>query len=217
MLPATSDMPKSRRPVVLSAIAIAVALLVGILIGRSLAPDEDVAAPESPPSASTPEAVEFARTEAGAVEAATEYSKIMASPSRDTSAYLNAVSQIASPAWRERARELANNTISFVDERYGAGGSLEFNPIRYRLRSYSSDEATVDIWGVVLGSGPDATGIEESWITGTVNLVSIGGEWKLSGQTSKGGPTPELLQTDEDASASLILNQFREYSDAANL
>jgi hypothetical protein len=217
MRPETSEVPNRRRVLVLSGIAIALALLVGILIGRSLAPEEDVAPPQTAPPASTPEETDYALTEEGAVEAATEYSKIMASPSADTAAYLNAVSQIAAPEWRERARELAENTISFVEERYGAGGDLEFNPIRYRLRSYSSDEATVDIWGVVLGSGPHVAGIEESWITGTVTLVSIGGEWKLSGQTSKGGPTPELLQTDEDASANLILNQFREYSDAAKL
>lgn len=209
---------RTRRKLLLAAIAIVVALGVGSFIGRALGPDDDVDAP-SPPSATggVTDSGEEEQTEHGAVQAATAFARLMAGPTHDRPTYLKAVSEIATPDWRERARELAENTIDFIEDRYGAGGRLSFNPIRYRVRSYSTSQTTVDIWGVVLGSGPERDGIEESWITGTLTLVWAGDSWKLNGQTSKGGPTPELLKTDEEASANHILSDFREYDDAQGL
>jgi hypothetical protein len=121
---------------------------------------------------------------------------------------------IAASQWKARAEELAQNGTEFVIERYGEGGAVEFQPVRYRVRSHSSESAVIDIWGVVLGSGPKLNGIEESWITGTVSLVWEGSQWKVSGQSSKGGPTPELLRTEEQGTVGEVLNEFKEYRDA---
>jgi hypothetical protein len=65
----------------------------------------------------------------------------------------------------------------------------------------------------VLASGPKIIGIEESWITGTINLQWVGSQWKVAGQSSSGGPTPELLRTDEEKTVTEILNEFSEYGD----
>jgi hypothetical protein len=122
--------------------------------------------------------------------------------------------ETAAPGWADRAEELAGNAIAFVNERYGEGGQVSFHPVRYRVVEFSDEEATIDIWGLVLGSGPKLAGIEESWITGTLEIVWINESWKVKGQSSRGGPTPELLKTDGEAAVPEEFEGFEEYEDA---
>lgn len=201
-----------RRRVLVIIIAVA-ALLIGVLAGRAISPDterEDVTAPS--PS-STPEG---AQSEQGAVEAATQAAQIMAGFSGDSSEYLEQARSIAAPGWESRAEELAQGAVDFIHGRYGNGSQVNFQPIRYRVASFSEDEAVIDVWGVVLATGPKISGLEESWITGTIELTWIDSGWKVSGQSSKGGPTPELLRTEEEATISEILTDFSEYEDATD-
>lgn len=195
-----------------STIAIGViALLVGIFIGWFLAPSEkggDAAPPAAEPSAAN----ESSQSEQGAIQAATEYARIMASPGGG--GYVSAMESLAAPDWQDRARELANNTTDFVTERYGADGRVVFHPTRYRVSSFAPDSAVIDIWGVVLATGSEIGGIEESWVTATVELSWVGSEWKVSGQSSRGGPTPELLRTDEGNTLQEILDEFSGYENA---
>lgn len=189
-----------------------VALIVlAFFVGRVTAPDRPgeaaEAAPEIVPATSDD------RSETGALRAATTFARLMAGPSGDASDYLEQAEAIAAPDWQERARELAQGAIDFINERYGVGGKIAFEPIRYRVQSHSPNEAVIDIWGVVLASGPEIVGIEESWITGTLNLEWVGSQWKVAGQSSRGGPTPELLRTDEEATVNEILSDFSEYGD----
>lgn len=189
-------------------------LLVGIvafLIGRATSPDAETnASPRVPSQSGEPSMAD----ESGAVRAATSYARIMAGPSADSEEYLADMQSIAAEEWKSRAEELAHNGSEFVVERYGQDGAVDFQPVRYRVRSFSEQAAVIDIWGVVLASGSKLGGIEESWITGTVDLVWVGSEWKVSGQSSEGGPTPELLRTDEDGSVDEVLVDFKEYDDA---
>lgn len=190
----------------------AVTAVVFFLLGRGTAPDgQTLENPQSRVSASPMRL----QDEASAVDAATHFARVMTGPSGDPDAYVEQMTSIASTGWRKRAEALARNGIEFVEERYGAGGSVEFHPIRFRVRSHSSTSAVIDIWGVVLASGPKVGGIEESWITGTVNLVWERSRWKVSGQSSTGGPTPELLQTEEENTVDEVLNEFEGYGDAA--
>ena len=195
-----------------------VLLAIAFFLGRATSPE----APEDSPSTRVPDSQEE-RTgitdqpdEAGAVAAATYYSRVMSGPTGDPALYLESMESIAAPQWTTRASELAQNAVDFVTERYGQGGSVEFKPIRYRVRSYSGDEAVIDIWGVVIGSGPNIRGIEESWITGAVTLVWIESEWKVAGQSSKGGPTPEVVRTEDALTVEEILSEFNEYRDASD-
>ena len=189
-------------------------LLVGIvafLIGRGTSPDAET---NVGPTAPTESAAPTTPDESSAVRAATLYARIMAGPTADSEEYLADMQSIAADQWKARAEELAQNGSEFVAERYGEDGAVEFQPIRYRVRSFSEQAAVIDLWGVVLASGSKLGGIEESWITGTVNLVWVGSEWKVSGQSSEGGPTPELLRTDEGGSVDEVLVDFKEYDDA---
>lgn len=210
MLAGTSDTSKSRRPLVLSVIAIAVALLVGILIGRSLAPDEDVARPQSLPPARTPAVTDYTQTEAGAIQAATDFARVVAAASEDETAYRESIRRFAAPAWTSEAEKLADNTLDFLQQRYGLDGTFSFVPARYRVADFSPDRATIELWGVTLSTGPKVDGTEETWITGTVELVWTADGWRVSGQDSATGPTPELLQA-EDERGSNALAGFEEY------
>lgn len=190
----------------------ALVALLAFLLGRISAPKPEASSP--PVVQSNEPSPSQERDEAGAVDAATRFSRIMTGPSGDPDSYIKDIGSIAAPTWTPRAQELAENSIDFVEERYGEGGTIDFKPLRYRVRSFSSDRATIDLWGVVLASGPKVGGIEESWVTATIELQWVGSGWRVSGQGSAGGPTPELLRTQEDKTVDEILSDFREYSDA---
>ena len=200
----------TRRRVLVISIVV-VALLVGLWLGRATSPDSDSGEAKAP---STNGAPDEAQSEQGAVKAATHAAQVMAGYSGDPSAYLQEARSIAAPSWQTRAEELAQGAVDFVQERYGSESQVNFQPIRYRVASFSEDEAVIDIWGVVLSTGPKISGLEESWITGTIELTWIDSGWKVSGQSSQGGPTPELLRTEEEATLSEILTDFSEYKDA---
>ena len=180
---------ESRKAV--TAVGVAVLLIAVFLVGRATAPSLVEERDEvTPPTDSL-------QTEEGAIDAASEFARVLPGPSGDVDAYIQAMSEIAAPEWQERAQELANNAVDFVADRYGGDESVSFEPVRYRVGSYSRQEAEVSIWGVVLATSSDSSSIEESWLTTTLNLVWVNDQWKLSGQSSQGGPTPELLRTND--------------------
>lgn len=183
---------------------------LGFLVGRAVSPDDSASVDGVKSSPPRDESPVVSRTEDGAVAAAADLARAMTGPHGDEATYRNLMESIAAASWRARAGELAENSIAFARDRYGEGGRVTFNPIRFRLVSYSEDRASVDLWGVVLAEGPKVGGIEESWITGTLQLVWTSSGWKVNGQSSQGGPTPESLRTEDGVSESIILESFEE-------
>lgn len=208
--------PARRATKPLAVIAAVVLVGVGLLLGRALTLNADPvpSATTTPSDAPTPH---VAGDEAGAVNAATEFARIMPGPSADVDSYLQSMRNLAVPEWRGRAEQLGMNAVAFVHERYGDGGQVEFHPVRYRVQSHSDEAATIDVWGAVLGSGPNLDGIEESWVTGTLHLVWVDSQWLVNGQSSVGGPTPELSGSSDASSAAILLEDFEEYSNAQSL
>lgn len=195
-----------------------VAVVVAFFIGRASAPEAEPGSPDRVASPLPQETINgvpvgYARSEAGAVEAATTFSRVMASASGDLNRYLGALRAMAAPDWVLEAEKLAENGFEFLRDRYGSAGSLTFVPVRYRIEAYSDSAATIQIWGVTVASGPKVPGIDESWLTGTVQLVWIEGDWRVAGQSSETGPTPELLQTGS-ALTKEDLEGFQELLDA---
>lgn len=194
-------------------IALAAGLvLTAFIAGRLTAPDESTLAPPAGERETTSPSAD--RSEASAVAAATQYARVMASFSGDVASYLEQAVSIAAPDWEDRASELARGAADFILDRYGRDASVDFEPLRYRVHSHSSEHAVVDVWGVVLATGSKIGGIEESWVTASLELVWTGSEWKVAGQSSSGGPTPELLRTKDEGTADEIINEFSEYNDA---
>lgn len=206
----TQERTSSRRLAGTVAVAVLIALLVGWLFGRS--GSEEDGSPSTVEESVEPGTSD--RTEYGAVAAATEFARAMGSPSSDPLEFRQVMSDLAAPGWKQRALELADNVLAFVEERYGKGGSASFHPIRFRVGSYAEDEATVEIWGVILGAGPKLAGTEESWVTATLQLVWLEDEWKVQGQSSRGGPVPEPLRTGGEAAVPSAVESFKEYEHA---
>lgn len=203
--------PGQQHPLKFVALAF-ILLAFGFLLGRGTVPEGSDQVPQALPSPS-----ETSRPVETALEAATRYSRVVTGPSGDVETYLAEVADIAVPDFSERATELATNAVNFVEARYGPGGNIEFYPVRYRVASESATEATVEVWGLALGFGPNIRGIEESWATGTFELLLVDSEWKVAGQRSVAGPTPELLRAEDEFSVIRILEDFQGYEDAPDL
>ena len=206
-------------------LAIAIFIL-GFVVGRMMPSERDALPKASSPSRTAVDEgptkilngvpVGYAQSEVGAVAAATTFAPIMAGPTGSSDEYRAAMMTLASPKWQERSRELATNAIRFVREQYGTGGSVSFSPLRYRVDEFSEDSATIQLWGVVLASGVEVEGIQESWITATVRLSWVDSDWRVAAQSSEAGPTPELLQMKPGSDAATILNEFEEYERGPN-
>jgi hypothetical protein len=185
-----------------------VVLLIGaFFFGRNSTPETEEQVGEPAQQGRT------SQSEQGAIQAATTFARILPGPSGDVEAYLRAMEDIAASEWRARSQELANNAVAFVADRYGEEGRISFQPVRYRVDSFSSQRAKVSIWGLVLASSSEGAEIEESWLTATLTLLWAGDEWKLNGQASGGGPTPELLHTDDELTADQLAG-FQDYKSA---
>lgn len=154
--------------------------------------------------------VGYPRTQEGAIQAATNFTRVMASALENPDTYRAVLMTMAAPSWVSDAERVAENGIRFFKDRYGLGGSSTFSPLRYRVNSYSNTRATIQLWGVTVATGPRTDGIEESWLTGTVELSWVSGDWRIADQSSEPGPTPELLQSGSDFS-SRTLEGFKEY------
>ena len=153
--------------------------------------------------------VGYARTEDGAAAAAREFSQVMSRFAGDEGAHRSALQTLAAPDWRDRAIQLAENNSAFLTRRYGNATS-RFVPVSYRVRSFSQEAATVSVWGVSVVGGSDVQRLEESWVTGTLRLIWIGGDWRVTGSDSDVGPTPRLMQL-EDGLTFDSLKGFKEY------
>jgi hypothetical protein len=208
----------SRRATVVTLSGLLLALLIGFWLGGVLGPDTEKSAQPPIVTSSSPEEINgvllgYDRTRKGAVAAATNFGEVMASVTTDEVSYRDAIRTIAAPQWISEAEKLADNSLRFLKQRYGLGGSFSFVPAKYRVSSYSDHAATVQVWGVTLASGPKIEGLEETWLTGTVDLEWVSGDWRVAGQDSVTGPTPELLHADDNRQGNALIG-FENYQHA---
>lgn len=190
---------------------------LGFLVGRWTGADDGSLQPSRSPIVEADAErlvhgvpVGYSHTQEGAVQAATNFTRVMASALENPDTYRAVLMTMAAPRWVSDAERVAENGIRFFNDRYGLGGSSTFSPLRYRVVSYSNTRATIQLWGVTIATGPRIDGIEESWLTGTVELSWVSGDWRIADQSSESGPTPELLQSGTDFS-SRTLEGFKEY------
>jgi hypothetical protein len=206
----------------LGAGAVIALIALAFWIGRATSPDPKIASPEEAETANEGPGptgdlrgvpVGYARTEEGAIAAASNFARLMSTTTADPQAFVNAFEVIAAPDWRKEARTLAEEGLDFVRERYGSNGILTFTPVRYRLSDFDPSEATVEVWGVTLATGEESSEIDESWVTGRIELRWSAGDWRVAGGTSSAGPTPLLLQAQDDNSID-VFEQFQDFDRA---
>ncbi len=160
--------------------------------------------------------VGYARTEEGAVAAATNFSLLTADDDLlDVDALTSAMETLAAPDWKAEARAQAANGTQFIIDRYGDDADLTGSVLRYDIVDYNSDRAVIKLWTVTVVSGSKRPNVEEAWGTATVNLVWTDGDWRVEGNESAPGPAPiDLPAGDPEQSASSLMEVFREFKGA---
>lgn len=182
----------------------ALALIVGLLIGRASAPSgpaDPVPRPGSGPSrvqAGVP--VGFARTREGAAAAVASYQRAFADAAILAPAVMRRrIEVVASPDYvrtmlaanspgRER---LARGPIG-QGVRHGIQTLYVGVPIGYRIESFSRHRARVLTWGFTLLGNASAVAPQAYFGLTHVDLLWLEGDWKISGTEASFGPTPQM-------------------------
>lgn len=153
--------------------------------------------------------VGYAQTEAGALAAAEHFQEIGSSSlAADESVYVEAMSTMAAPEWRERAEETGRNGVAFFEERYGVEGSLLTSPVGARLVEFSPSTAVVELWSVSLSSGSNVPAGEQVWSLTTLSLRWVEGDWRISDQETSSSPPPPLVNGQQPESARRLVDEF---------
>lgn len=180
------------------------ALLLGLLLGRSLSPThpERAAAPASAAAARSLAGVPvgFPHTPAGAAEAVAAYQRAFATPAILRGGVLRArVEAVATPDYAREmlatnspgAERLAAGPLG-LGLRAGVRTVYMAVPVGFRVESYARDRARVLLWGFTLLG--NATSVEPAAYFGLshTEVVWRGGRWMIAETRAGFGPTPRL-------------------------
>lgn len=193
------------------ALAIALSLAAGLLLGRSTAQSEPPPAPLDPDSPGPTRlavggvGVGYAHTRAGAIAAGAGYQRAFADTAILRPGELRRrIEAVATPEFAPTM--LATNTPGTRRLARGALGegvrakvpTAYFGvPVFYRLHSYTPQRAVIHNWGfTVIGNGQTA---EPGAYFGTssLELVWAEGDWKIAHSRAAFGPTPRLVSPRE--------------------
>ena len=172
---------------------------------------EPVAPPPGPPAAPTPRAVEpwwsgtaaggFGRDEEGAVAAALAYSaasqRWLYLGEREVA---EAVAQIAAPqSVDDLVAEVVEETGTAQDELAKSEGPVWWwvDPLAWRVEAYSDARASVAVWAVTVLSAQGVAVPQSEWMTVTVDLEWVEGDWRVTAIGDRPGPTPIASPRDE--------------------
>lgn len=171
--------------------------------------------------------VGWARSEAGAVGAATNYTSLLSSEVLfDPAKRQTAVNAIAAPRARARMqRELADTAravaAALTRGTASAGAALDPDkmifqtiPVRYRVELYDGNRARVAIWTTGVGGYESSTlPVQEAWGVTTVELAWIDNDWKETSATATDGPVPVADDTPPTPAPILVgeAQRYKEY------
>ena len=170
--------------------------------------------------------VGYQHSEQGAVAAAANYAKVLASELiLDKASRRKAIDTLAAPETRARQQRAFDQAVPSLAKGLGVtGGSadgtvlLRAVPVGWRLESYTGDRATVAIWVTSvlgsLGGPPGGVPVQEGWGTTTVQLRWVGGDWKQLQSTTKEGPAPVADAATPTAASQLVpeAQEFKEFT-----
>ena len=170
--------------------------------------------------------VGYQHSEQGAVAAAANYAKVLASELiLDKASRRKAIDTLAAPETRARQQRAFDRAVPSLAKGLGVtGGSadgtvlLRAVPVGWRLAAYTGDRATVAIWVTSvlgsLGGPPGGVPVQEGWGTTTVQLRWVGGDWKQLQSTTKEGPAPVADAATPTAASQLVpeAQEFKEFT-----
>ena len=209
---------------VLSIAAVVGALVIGAIAGFALDPEAAEVPPVSPTAPSGPgptdqtdgAPVGYARTEDGAVAAATNFGLISTNDAVwSRRAFQDAMESLAAPSWKSEAREQAADGYDFITNRYGPDADVSGAALRYKVVAFSPTRAAVKLWIVTVISGSQRRTVDEVWGTATVRLAWVDGDWRVEGTENETGPAPvDLPTTVPPESARSAMEELKEFTGA---
>jgi hypothetical protein len=143
----------------------------------------------------------FSRDEAGAVAAAVAYASASQRWLYWTDGQIaEAVAAIATPqAGGRLTDEVLADVRSARDELVESPGRVWWlvHPLAWRVVQNSPDAATVQVWTMTLLSASDVALPQTEWLTATLELAWVDGNWRLDAMRETPGPTPMTGPHDE--------------------
>ncbi len=209
-MPATSSAPK-RSTVVLAAIA-TVMLVAGVTVTRFFGGGDDrtestaaesqdpTPRPSVPAGASGPILeragldVGFAADQDGAVAAAVSYATASQRWLYFTDDEIRvAVAEIATPVAAPRMADEVVLDVSTARQQLGASSGRIWwlvRPLAWRVEHHDADEARVSVWVVTILSASEVAAPQSEFMTITLDLAWVDGDWRVDGVRDAPGPTP---------------------------
>lgn len=185
-------------------VVVVMALVVGIGLGMLLDGGEVSEDAQPPPASQGPGPtsevngvpVGYARTEEGAVLAATNFALVTTGfIERGEAEYLAANEALWTPSRAEQARDEAGEGYDFATEHYGSDVRMASSILRYRTLEYSAEKARVQLWTITVAAGSDRPEAETIWGTSTLSLEWADGDWRVAATENQPGPAPLAMQT----------------------
>lgn len=194
-----------RRLTVGVALAVVVALLVGLAIGRLTAPNGDggqraPAARVGPTASRDGVPVGYQHSRGGATAALLNYSVVLSRllldpPARRTKALhvLGTDQFVRTTAQRlTHARQALDQGPLGQGLDRGADTLYRGGPLGYRVLRYDGDTAVIGTWAFGLVANTAGFGPQMTFQTSTSTLRWQDGDWKLAGSSSRPGPAPHV-------------------------
>lgn len=203
------------RLLILAGVIVAV-LLIWVLITNtasnpptgSAAPEAEAVAPTRPVAPGTPvptgEAagmpVGFAPGEHGAIVAAVAYATAPQSWLYFTDDEIRAaIDQIATPAAVPRLADDIVAEVAIAREQLGASSGRVWwlvRPLAWEVEFHDDNEARVSVWVVTVLSAAEVAAPQSEWMTVTLDLAWVDGDWRVDAVRDAPGPTPIIGPND---------------------
>lgn len=210
------DRRRTRQLVTAALVGLLVCVGVGIAIGRatvggsvSTAPSRSSPAPTQtaspgPTRLTNGVPVGYAHTQQGAVAAATNFARVLASTPLliQPDALRTAYATVATPTQAEAFRRMADQAIAVFNNRLqlvtnaarGAATVVQAYPLTYTVRSYTAAQAAVDVWAVTVIAQQGTTVPLSLWGSTTFQLQWVNGDWRVASfADDQNGLQPQLL------------------------
>ena len=205
-----SSPPSRRSPIVVSVVA--VALVAGVFLIRltrdsasspersDIRPPADEPRPAPPADDAGPAGeaggvpVGFGADEPGAVAAAVAYATASQRWLYFTDEEISAaVAEIATPVAAPRLAQDVVADISMAREQLSQSqGPIWWivRPLAWRVEQFRDSEARVSVWTVTILSAAGVAAPQSEYLTITLDLAWVEGDWRVDGVRDSPGPTP---------------------------
>ena len=109
-----------------------------------------------------------------------------------------AVAQVAVPAVVDAlAAQVVDETRPAREQLAASTGASWVDPLAWRVEAYSNARASVAVWTVTVLSAQGVAVPQSEWMTVTVDLEWVEGDWRITAIRDRPGPTPIASPRDE--------------------